>query len=295
MVQNASLIRRISQALSSTPIRSPKKKRPINKFYSLPLSKTPSASNPRRRSEKPLEQKDSLSLDQKIDSPERWGRPLKKIDLSLSRSSREKWGFVVYRLAYGDEARWQTMVARIRAAVEGSITKLGRMDLLPRHEMVIMDKQQKFEPMAVEQVHGHFMEWAKNQVEQVPERDSRAARYYVCLLVDSACLMSLHHPWGRPPLVKLLLGRQKFRHPVHKPKRLAGVTDGVNWSFIRVPRYVDFYEWFRRPEPCRFEYPQITSHLKAEAIQVKKLYAAFSCNSYPHRFYMLDLSSVLEG
>ncbi|KAM7189247.1 hypothetical protein V8F20_010251 [Naviculisporaceae sp. PSN 640] len=272
MVHTAGLLRRIlSPVLSSSTIQFRAPKKGI-KFYKLPLSKPPSTTNP----EKPLEQKEPLSLDQKTDSPEPWGRPLKKIDLSLNRDPREKWGFVVYRLAYHDEAKWQAMLAKIRDAVEGSLAQMGRTDLLPRHELVIMDNQHEFEPMTVEQVHGHFMEWARRQVEGVPGRDSRAARYYVCLLVDSACLVSLQHPWGRPPLVKLLLGRQEFRHPDHKPKKLAGVTDGVNWSFIRVPRYVEFYEWFRRPEPGRFEYPQITSHLKAEATQIKKIYAAFS-------------------
>ncbi|KAM7219106.1 hypothetical protein V8F06_005544 [Rhypophila decipiens] len=200
----------------------------------------------------------------------------KNIDFSLRSYLGEKWGFVVYRLDYGDEARWKAMLQKMLDAVRGGLRQRRRSELFARHQMVLMNDQDKFEGMTMAQVHAHFSEWVKGQVHQVPERDSRAARYFACLLVDSVSLLSLDHPWGRPPIVKLLLRRDRYRESDHQPAKLKGVTDGVNWTFIRIPRYVDFQEWLRRPPPGRHPYPQITSHLKSEAATIKEQYAAFS-------------------
>ncbi|KAM5446122.1 hypothetical protein MaudCBS49596_006808 [Microsporum audouinii] len=72
---------------------------------------------------------------------------LKAIALSLGDITLKQpttWGFVVYRCSYNNEDAWQTILQKLRDEIAESLEG-EREDLLPRHEMIIMDDKVKFD------------------------------------------------------------------------------------------------------------------------------------------------------
>jgi hypothetical protein len=161
--------------------------------------------------------------------------PLDVIDRVLSSRRVLKddapWGMVVYRTSYrdGDDALWERMLREIWRGFIGSLEWHDRFDLLPRHQMVVMDDREAFRNATLDDVREHFHQWTIDELRRnwreppMPEEEVakvetartepvlgaedclHGARYTFCLVVDDVSLESLDEVSS--PVVKLVTKR----------------------------------------------------------------------------------------
>ncbi|EFE43073.1 hypothetical protein TRV_02200 [Trichophyton verrucosum HKI 0517] len=195
------------------------------------------------------------------------------------------WGWVVYRTSYSDEEAWQKMLNILHERVEKSLKTYKRMDLLPFHEMIIMDDKARFEGATSHDIRDHFTMWVADTVvpkmitapseSEIKElRDPykedpgpewlMGSRYNFCLFVDDICLESMEHM--TTPVVKILAKNFGARKPEDRHYTVySGWEDGeteesdedVGWMYTSVVEIVENYnmmmethEWYdeyRRP------------------------------------------------
>ncbi|KAL2004628.1 hypothetical protein VTN00DRAFT_3364 [Thermoascus crustaceus] len=201
------------------------------------------------------------------------------------------WGFVVYRCTYSDDGAWQQMLQLIRDGVKSSLEAEGRMDLLPRHELIVMDDKARFDGATSHEIRDQFHRWVAdemmNRLAEPKEPDREAmlrsrpddpgpewflgARYNFCLFVDNICLESLEKM--RRPVVKLLWKQwgprepNEREYPVH-PDWEDGETDeeeeDVGWMYMAVTDYVEWYDLFHEPEHWYDAYSRPPSMIGAD-------------------------------
>ena len=188
------------------------------------------------------------------------------------------WGLALYRTAYNDEAAWRRIVTQIKCTVE--IRAQGWVNMLKRHQLVIMDDQSQFDGATIDEVRDHFRWWSLKELKRnwrhppVPEdvlarfgcgcdvdewdfvHGVEPARYNYCLVVDDMCLECVE--WMRDRAVVKLVDRTwKFRE--YGPDDLlipgkngenccwdGGVTDypheEVGWMYMEVNDYITMQE-----------------------------------------------------
>lgn len=178
------------------------------------------------------------------------------------------WGYVIYRCTYQDDRAWHRMLQLINDHVKSDLEAEERMDLLPCHQLVVMDDQMKFDGATTHEVRDHFNVWVTEEMTQVlvesekfresppdPERPGSGLglgpRYDFCLFVDDICLESLHKM--SDPVVKFLWRQWGNMQPherdyaVH-PDWEDGQTDedieDVGWMYMPAQDYVDWYNRF---------------------------------------------------
>ncbi|KAM5492268.1 hypothetical protein MaudMau93_001572 [Microsporum audouinii] len=145
-----------------------------------------------------------------------------------------------------------------------------REDLLPRHEMIIMDDKAKFDGVTSHDIRGHFTSWVFDILPDImvtPPTESElqltlvnhphgkgrerdfGTRYNFCLFVDDICLESVDHM--DLPAVKLLAKHFGARDPAERdyiihPDYEDGETDNeeedVWWMYLEVYNYVEMYD-----------------------------------------------------
>ncbi|KAK2818428.1 hypothetical protein FQN49_007908, partial [Arthroderma sp. PD_2] len=145
-----------------------------------------------------------------------------------------------------------------------------RMDLLPYHEMTIMDDKARFDGATSHDIRDHFGNWVADTLKDklvIPPTElelqlirqnysadhapewSFGARYNFCIFTDDICLESLKHmTW---PVIKLLGKPFGAREPrdrdyVVYPGWEDGDTDcedeDVGWIYIEAMEYLTLYE-----------------------------------------------------
>jgi hypothetical protein len=72
------------------------------------------------------------------------------------------WGLAIYRVAYGDQAAWE----RILAELNKILVDWGRMDRRARHHLVVMDDRSRFNGATIDQVRNHFRKWSLDEVKR---------------------------------------------------------------------------------------------------------------------------------
>jgi hypothetical protein len=156
------------------------------------------------------------------DKPAECTPEFKLIEESLSHSDYylkpgSPWGFVVYRVAYGDgtDAKWSKLLQVLAKDVEDDLMSHGKMETMgPRHQLVPMDNREIFEGMTTHDVRKHFRSWVADELEvwladrRSPEEmneirtgkksftttsvdTSLGTRYGICVYVDDSCFDSL--------------------------------------------------------------------------------------------------------
>lgn len=167
------------------------------------------------------------------DKPAECTAEMKLIEESLSDYSLKPgspWGFVVYRVAYGDgtDAKWSRMLQIMAKNVEDDLISQDRMEILgPRHQLLPMDDRERFEGMTTHDVRKHFRSWVVDELEvwladrlSLEEMNEMrtgkksatktsvdillGTRYNICVYVDDSCLDSLDHDLPRGPMIKLV-------------------------------------------------------------------------------------------
>ncbi len=205
---------------------------------------------------------------------EQWPRdpwaPLSDIDSGLwthQLTPDAPWGMVVYRAAYDDDAAWERMLLKIFETLVDSLEAEDRLDLLPRHRLVVMDDRSRFDGATPDSVRAHFNNWVLEELRRnwrvPPMPDDEVARveaasggidrhsgvrYNFFLLVDDVCLESLDRTG---PVVKLVDKREGGLDPdwmqgVESEEILAwegGVTnsefENVGWMYQYASEYVE--------------------------------------------------------
>jgi valyl-tRNA synthetase len=199
----------------------------------------------------------------------------------LLAPGRAPWGLAVYRVAYGGagaDAAWRRMLDLIGAKVREDLEMMDRLDLLPRHRLVVVDDRARFDGASPDRVREHFTEWAEEELRrnwrEEPVTDDEIARWYptgrldqyagtrynFCLLVDDICLESLEKMSG--PVVKLVrkdlaldepeLGVGEDGDDGDDPGWEGGVTNGefedVGWMYMHLSEYVDVQNNLHEPD-----------------------------------------------
>ncbi|EFR01562.1 hypothetical protein MGYG_04564 [Nannizzia gypsea CBS 118893] len=196
------------------------------------------------------------------------------------------WGFVVYRCSYNNEDAWQTILQKLREEIVESLELAGREDLLPRHEMIIMDDRAKYEGATSHDIRDHFTSWVFDtlpSITAIPLTESErqltlindtrilgretefGTQYTFCLFVDDICLESINYM--DPPVIKLLAKhfgaldpseRDYIIHPDYEDGETDNEEEDVGWMYFEIHEYVEMYdlledgtEWwyekYRRP------------------------------------------------
>ena len=169
----------------------------------------------------------------KGDEPAECTPEMKEIEDSLSDYYLKPgfpWGFVVYRVAYGDgtDAKWSRLLQILAKDVESDLISHKKMETVgPRHQLVPMDNREKFEGMTTHDVRKHFRSWVVDELEvwwahrPSPEEidemrtgnkspaklsvdSGLGTRWNICVYVDDSCLDSLEKKFPSWPMIKLV-------------------------------------------------------------------------------------------
>lgn len=91
----------------------------------------------------------------------------------------DPWGFVVYRCTYGSDDAWKRMIDLIKSNLKGKATDLSLnqhpgegwddldvQNLLPRHELTLIEDRDKLDGATSHEVRDHFTQWVKDELVQ---------------------------------------------------------------------------------------------------------------------------------
>lgn len=110
-----------------------------------------------------------------------------------------KFGLVIYRCTYSDDAAWTQLLSLIQREAQEQIKELGPgRDWLGAHLEWMVVEDQTLDGASQEQVKRRFDEWADGVVDDY-ERTSISnvrglPRFNFCVFVDKRCLESLEEP-----------------------------------------------------------------------------------------------------
>jgi hypothetical protein len=205
------------------------------------------------------------------------------------------WGFVVYRTVYGPESDgpWARMLEHLRATVPRTLLLEEKIDLLPRHEMTVIENEATLSGADSHTVRRIFREWvarlydidlaayggsaavhakllSNDPYDMSHPAPSLPTRWNFCLFVDQTCLRSLDAgdaAWDIS--IKILTTNWT-------DDRFATIADGwedgetvepreeVGWMYVNGFEYVRWYNqlvgesaWWTVPfyqRPCTITY-----------------------------------------
>lgn len=165
---------------------------------------------------------------------EEWDASREKLGwtiLNMQKTGFHHWGFVIYRGAYGDDAKWQRYLDSMRNQIQLALEYDGRDVLLPQYlEWTVIEDKEKLEGATKAQVRSLHAAWAAAidltryapPVDDVPRLYrpvERFPRFKYCIYVDQDCLDTLDawEEWDRipvePGLTKIAVSVVKGPHP----------------------------------------------------------------------------------
>lgn len=117
-----------------------------------------------------------------------------------------RWGFVVYRCTYSDDATWDRYVQQMNQAIHDELEFHGRDLLLSKYfEMKVIDDRATLENASKSRVRDHFVQWveANQSVDNggpgtANAFTKRLPMFNYCLYVDQKCLdtVKTHDEWA---------------------------------------------------------------------------------------------------
>lgn len=139
----------------------------------------------------------------------------------MQQTGFHKWGFLIYRCAYGDDALWERYLAHLKEASIEDLDYCGRKELLKQYmQWTVIENPEALGGASKSDVRKQFTEWAFLRSE---ERDGAGAehplsyrlpRFAYCLYVDQRCLdtlkeyedfMTTKKPGRKPPVVAIVI------------------------------------------------------------------------------------------
>jgi hypothetical protein len=185
------------------------------------------------------------------------------------------WGFVVFRTVYGvdSDARWARMLECLRSTVTECISYADQTELLPRHQLTIIEDPETLSGADSHTVRHAFRAWVADDLTPrllYPERDGGSERirsklrsndahdanhpvlclpprWNFCLFVDETCLRSLDssRPYASPTIKILTTDWTNDRVAVVAEGWEDGETDHefeeVGWMYVDAQDYVEWY------------------------------------------------------
>lgn len=217
---------------------------------------------------------------------------LKFLCLSMVHTGYPRWGFVVYRCAYGDDDLWERYLAQLKESVREELSRHPRGKLLEKYlDWVVVENPQKLDGAPKAEVRRRFRRWVAGQVLQHdlgPLSVRNIARLNYCLYVDQKCLDTLERfqrsgedpsmqgpakLYRRPPMVVVVVERRwkPNQRGVSEEDRGYPPIEGcderyVGWVYTRAlniaSRYDDFSHESSLPDDpeCYARPPKITRH-----------------------------------
>ena len=82
-----------------------------------------------------------------------------KVKRLLNYTHHDRWGFVFYRCAYGDDAAWGKFNNIIRTRAREQILGSDKPELLDTLEWTIFDDRETFNEASADALHKHFDRW----------------------------------------------------------------------------------------------------------------------------------------
>jgi hypothetical protein len=213
-----------------------------------------------------------------------------RIEESLDNNSIKSgapWGFVVYRTVYSpsSDALWTRMLGLLRSTVAESLTLDNQPELLPHHELSVVEDEATLSGADSHTVRGMFRAWVADDL--IPRLDDAEvercggvaqirsklasndahhdgnhpvaclpSRWKYCLFVDEDCLRSLDPANASEPVIKLLTTEWTDDRPgapteVWTENWDGGETDhefeDVGWRYADVIDYVLTYQVLINP------------------------------------------------
>jgi hypothetical protein len=178
------------------------------------------------------------------------------------------WGFVLVRTVYGaaSDAPWARMLEHLRSEVAHSLVLADQTDLLPRHELTIIEDEATLSDADSHTVRRVFCNWVaeditprlcdaekmggtaqirakliSNTLEGVAHR--LPSRWNFCIFVDEDCLRSLD---AKFPAVKIL-ARNWEKEEEEESEDEDEDQEDIGWMYMdgaMLPSYVGMYSLF---------------------------------------------------
>ncbi|KAK4221945.1 hypothetical protein QBC38DRAFT_504463 [Podospora fimiseda] len=122
-----------------------------------------------------------------------WGSVIR----SLFKSGHPKWGFLIYRVHYGDNEAWERFMDILTRVSESRIRQSRKERLLPYLFWTKMEDRAAYEGASKDAIRQHFRHWVSTRsVERDrpgadnPPIADRSPRYQACLYVDKEVMDS---------------------------------------------------------------------------------------------------------
>ncbi|EAS35440.3 uncharacterized protein CIMG_00794 [Coccidioides immitis RS] len=136
----------------------------------------------------------------------------KQIRHLLDRKKHTKWGFVIYRCTYEDDAAWETLLSILKERTHGHLKREDSLDLEDKLEWTVIEDKEKLDGANVGTVGDMFLNWVESEEakhEQLmhagePEMQPGSMlgitpRYLCCVHVGAESLNSVVNLAPRPP------------------------------------------------------------------------------------------------
>ncbi|KAF2182070.1 hypothetical protein K469DRAFT_713149 [Zopfia rhizophila CBS 207.26] len=105
----------------------------------------------------------------------------------LEENLGSKWGWVVYRITYGDDAEWERFMNHLNTRVRLELEAEGNGDLFSRIDWAVQDDL-KLEDASIRKVREHLRRWVE---QDGGENDLGTARFHACVVVGQDELESV--------------------------------------------------------------------------------------------------------
>ncbi|GJC99325.1 hypothetical protein ColKHC_08151 [Colletotrichum higginsianum] len=205
-----------------------------------------------------------------------------------------RWGFVVYRCAYGDDDLWNRYIEQLKKNVHDELVHAGRAELLEQYlDWVIIEDRDTLNNASKANVRKHFNDWVSEQVAEAglqPTSLQMITLFRYCLYIDQKCLDTLEafqksegEPFAqdpimihwRPPMVLVVVDRLWTRSLKGVPKkqwghpRIEGSSKHyVGWFYKRalsmVAAYSDVSASWDEDQPWDYARPPAISPIGDE-------------------------------
>ncbi|KAK0624162.1 hypothetical protein B0T14DRAFT_517607 [Immersiella caudata] len=114
---------------------------------------------------------------------------------SLVHSGHHKWGFLVYRTSYDDDAAWQRYLQILNRSTWLGLNNENQLRMLPYLSYTPMEDRDLFEGASKDRIREHFRQWvATRSVERDgpgadhPDLIELLPRYRICMFTDKGIL-----------------------------------------------------------------------------------------------------------
>ena len=145
-----------------------------------------------------------------------FGNNVSHIRDQLHQLDHTKWGFVIYRCTYDDDAAWERFLQILRQRVHKGLARYDGLDLIHSLDLKVHEDKANLSGASKDEVRARFLTWLSSDEAKTKQyQHSRKlqqlsstgvstmlgldSRYRYCLHVDAAALESVVNLAPKPP------------------------------------------------------------------------------------------------